>query len=222
MGTAAMHSHTYKSGTPAQQGRSARGERSSAPSAAACELPRRLEARRGAPARPPSLPTHAAPMCPPPCSWRLQLWRHAGLGRPRAAAGGAHHPQGRHLLAGCAQGATEDGRTAAQRHSMGRLRPASRHALARSHADVLAAALRRAAPLNTNTSLAASACTHSSAGVVLWEIATRRVPRRGDVEPPPPSADCPAGLSQLIADCLQLEPTARPTAQQALERLQAL
>ena len=64
--------------------------------------------------------------------------------------------------------------------------------------------------------------TPSLPGVVLWEIATRRVPRRGDVEPPPPSADCPAGLSQLIADCLRLEPAARPTAQQALERLQAL
>jgi serine/threonine protein kinase len=61
-----------------------------------------------------------------------------------------------------------------------------------------------------------------SMGVVLWELVTKRVPRRGDVAPPPPSDDCPAGLSQLIGDCLQLEPEQRPTAEQVLERLQAL
>lgn len=37
---------------------------------------------------------------------RLQLWRHAGLGGARAAAGRAHQPQGRHLLPGCAAACT--------------------------------------------------------------------------------------------------------------------
>lgn len=57
---------------------------------------------------------------------------------------------------------------------------------------------------------------------VLWELATKRIPRRGDVAPPPPSDACPAGLSQLIGDCLQLEPERRPDAQQVLDRLKAL
>lgn len=51
---------------------------------------------------------------------------------------------------------------------------------------------------------------------------TKRIPRRGDVAPPPPSEDCPAGLSELIGECLQLEPAQRPTAEQVLERLKAL
>lgn len=38
----------------------------------------------------------------------------------------------------------------------------------------------------------------------------------------PSPAPPPQGLSQLIADCLQQDPSRRPTAQQALERLQAL
>ena len=96
---------------------------------------------------------------------------------------------------------------------------------------------------------------------VLWELATREVPRRGFVAPPPPSDDCPQvrqlggcwgrpavrcpalccpsqhaaadkrcpprpatlqGLSDLIGECLQQDPALRPTAQQALERLQGL
>ena len=57
---------------------------------------------------------------------------------------------------------------------------------------------------------------------MLWELATKHVPRRGDVVPPPPSEACPAGLSELIRDCLELEPARRPTAQQVLERLRAL
>ncbi|KAI7835916.1 hypothetical protein COHA_010196 [Chlorella ohadii] len=61
-----------------------------------------------------------------------------------------------------------------------------------------------------------------SMGVVLWELVTKRIPRRGDVAPPPPSDDCPAGLSELIGDCLQLEPEKRPNAEQVLERLKAL
>lgn len=69
-------------------------------------------------------------------------------------------------------------------------------------------------------------CTHKidiySLGVVLWELATREAPVRGQVAPPPPSDASPAGLAELIGDCLQQDPQARPTAAQALERLQGL
>ncbi|KAL4519416.1 hypothetical protein Ndes2437A_g07613 [Nannochloris sp. 'desiccata'] len=58
-----------------------------------------------------------------------------------------------------------------------------------------------------------------SLGVVLWELATGNVPQRGFVEPPPPSRNCPAELSLLIKDCINLEPSARPNAKQVYQRL---
>lgn len=61
-----------------------------------------------------------------------------------------------------------------------------------------------------------------SMGVVLYELATKEMPQRGSVAPPPPSAACPQGLSALIGECLQQDPARRPTAQQVLERLQQL
>ncbi|PSC70996.1 serine threonine-kinase [Micractinium conductrix] len=74
--------------------------------------------------------------------------------------------------------------------------------------------------------LLAAPCTHKvdlySLGVVLWEIATAKYPRRGDAATPPASDACPQGLSDLIGDCLSTEPARRPMAQQALERLHQL
>jgi hypothetical protein len=59
-----------------------------------------------------------------------------------------------------------------------------------------------------------------SLGVIIWEIATKgQVPKRGSVQPPSPSKDCPAQLSLLIEDCIKPEPAARPTAKQIYERL---
>lgn len=59
-------------------------------------------------------------------------------------------------------------------------------------------------------------------GIILWEIVMHEVPRRGYVQPPPPSQACPAGLSDLIRDCLLTDPRQRPSAAQIVERLRAL
>ena len=61
-----------------------------------------------------------------------------------------------------------------------------------------------------------------SFGIVLWEIVTHEVPRRGFVQLPPPSEACPAGVSQLIRDCLQTDPRQRPSAVEIVEGLRAM
>jgi hypothetical protein len=58
-----------------------------------------------------------------------------------------------------------------------------------------------------------------SLGVILWELATQKVPERGFVEPPPPSEYCPAELSLLIEECTDPDPADRPNATQVYERL---
>ena len=54
------------------------------------------------------------------------------------------------------------------------------------------------------------------------ELATAKTPRRGEVEPLPPGPNCPPGLAAVMADCMQPDPAARPTAAEALQRLREL
>lgn len=58
-----------------------------------------------------------------------------------------------------------------------------------------------------------------SIGIVLWEIATGKVPHRGYIQLPEESERCPKGLIELISWCTQLSPTARPTAQQIYDTM---
>lgn len=138
------------------------------------------------------------PLLPPRSAARsreLRIPGHAGLGRARAAHGPGLQPEGERVGAGRRVQLT--GARALQQPSSTRCRRCA-HPTPSPQVDIY------------------------SLGVVLWELATLEVPQRGRVQPPPPSHACPAELSQLIGDCLQLEPSARPTAQQALERLQAM
>jgi serine/threonine protein kinase len=54
-----------------------------------------------------------------------------------------------------------------------------------------------------------------SLGIVLWELATGRAPRRGFTVLPQPSERCPEELITLIKQCTEADPGARPTAKQA-------
>jgi hypothetical protein len=58
-----------------------------------------------------------------------------------------------------------------------------------------------------------------SFGVVLWEIATRKRPKRGFIDLPEPSPDSPVELIQLIDDCLATDAADRPGAREVLARL---
>jgi hypothetical protein len=58
-----------------------------------------------------------------------------------------------------------------------------------------------------------------SLGIVLWEIVTGDMPRRGFTTLPPPSERCPAELAALIQECTVADPKIRPTAKEAYERL---
>ena len=58
-----------------------------------------------------------------------------------------------------------------------------------------------------------------SFGVVLWELATGSVPKRGFIEPPPVSQRCPRELSELIKDCIKTKPQERPTAREIYTRI---
>jgi hypothetical protein len=58
-----------------------------------------------------------------------------------------------------------------------------------------------------------------SFGVVLWEMATRKRPKRGFMDLPGPSPDSPVELIQLIDDCLKTDAAERPGAREVLARL---
>jgi hypothetical protein len=58
-----------------------------------------------------------------------------------------------------------------------------------------------------------------SLGIVLWEIATGCVPRRGFISVPPTTDWCPPGLRTLIRDCTNSEPRSRPTAAEVHRRI---
>ena len=60
-----------------------------------------------------------------------------------------------------------------------------------------------------------------SLGIVLWEIATGKVPQRGFTQPPPPSERCPAELAALIKECTNSDVRERPTAKEVCEIIMA-
>jgi len=60
-----------------------------------------------------------------------------------------------------------------------------------------------------------------SFGVCLWEVVTGQIPTRGymrDVDVP---KECPEEIRQLIADCMESDPSKRPTAEELVRRIQA-
>ena len=62
-----------------------------------------------------------------------------------------------------------------------------------------------------------------SLGVVLWELVTHEVPQRGFLHMPAPDPHrSPAQLLQLILDCVDQKPEARPTAHQVGARCHRL
>lgn len=58
-----------------------------------------------------------------------------------------------------------------------------------------------------------------SLGIVLWEIATGKVPQRGFTQAPPASERCPAELAALIKECTDSDARVRPTAKEVCERI---
>ena len=58
-----------------------------------------------------------------------------------------------------------------------------------------------------------------SLGIVLWEIATGKMPQRGFTQPPPPSERCPDELAMLIAECTDADARVRPTAKEVYDRI---
>ncbi|KAL4421641.1 hypothetical protein ABPG75_010932 [Micractinium tetrahymenae] len=58
-----------------------------------------------------------------------------------------------------------------------------------------------------------------SLGVVLWEIVTGERPMRGQLRIPQVPEECPQDICNLILQCLSLDPSQRPTAQQAMRQL---
>ncbi|KAI7842043.1 hypothetical protein COHA_004243 [Chlorella ohadii] len=71
-----------------------------------------------------------------------------------------------------------------------------------------------------------SRCTEKvdlfSMGILLWEICTGERPRRGDMRLPKVPEECPQEVADLISQCMSLDPSERPTAQQLMQRLQDL
>jgi hypothetical protein len=61
-----------------------------------------------------------------------------------------------------------------------------------------------------------------SFGIVLWEIATGNIPRRGFTNTPTPSIRCPVQLINLIEACTDEDPAKRPSAKQLYERILAI
>ncbi|KAL0049131.1 hypothetical protein WJX82_007250 [Trebouxia sp. C0006] len=60
-----------------------------------------------------------------------------------------------------------------------------------------------------------------SFGVVLWEIATQDMPRRGFLRPTKVPEECPQIIEDLIAACLQEEAAGRPSAKEACRIIQS-
>ena len=58
-------------------------------------------------------------------------------------------------------------------------------------------------------------------GVVIWELVTGQVPERGRLRKPVAPAECPAGIADLIEECLTHDPGARPSARQVYDCLMA-
>jgi len=58
-----------------------------------------------------------------------------------------------------------------------------------------------------------------SLGVILWELATGEMPRIGHIDIPEISERCPQALADLIAQCIQEKPRARPSAKEVYERI---
>lgn len=54
-----------------------------------------------------------------------------------------------------------------------------------------------------------------SFGVVLWEIATQDMPRRGFLRPTRVPDECPQVIEDLITACLREDTAERPTAKEA-------
>ncbi|KAI7843034.1 hypothetical protein COHA_003366 [Chlorella ohadii] len=59
-----------------------------------------------------------------------------------------------------------------------------------------------------------------SLGVVMWEIITGERPKRGSLRMPVVPDECPQEMSDLMMECLSLEPSQRPTASQVVRRLE--
>ncbi|KAA6422516.1 MAG: cytochrome P450 [Trebouxia sp. A1-2] len=60
-----------------------------------------------------------------------------------------------------------------------------------------------------------------SFGVILWELITTEVPRRGRLRGIKAPEECPAEIEQLIDLCLATDPKDRPTAKQAFDVISA-
>ncbi|DBB04569.1 hypothetical protein WJX77_008736 [Trebouxia sp. C0004] len=60
-----------------------------------------------------------------------------------------------------------------------------------------------------------------SFGVILWELITTEVPRRGRLRAIKAPEECPAEIEQLIDLCLATDPRDRPTAKQAFDIISA-
>ncbi|KAL4421640.1 hypothetical protein ABPG75_010931 [Micractinium tetrahymenae] len=58
-----------------------------------------------------------------------------------------------------------------------------------------------------------------SLGVVLWEVVTGERPMWGQLRIPQVPEECPQDICNLILQCLSLDPSQRPTAQQAMRQL---
>ncbi len=61
-----------------------------------------------------------------------------------------------------------------------------------------------------------------SYGVVLWEIITGEAPERGRLRDVVVPEECPPEVRALMLECLDTQPRRRPTAREAVERLEAL
>jgi len=67
-----------------------------------------------------------------------------------------------------------------------------------------------------------SAADMWSFGVILWELCTGEVPVRGRMRDVVVPDECPQPVADLMSRCWQVEPSERPTAQEALQTLKAL